>query len=510
VGTHYDKDSYDGEISDAFGGPLDAKALRMMTALARSWDVSKVVFNGGVRALHGIGTPLEKVHEACAGKWYRPAYEAGIYYEDAAAFVDSHLKNTNDPMYYTIIAMAIGVLEKEGQKHARFFPALENFIKEEFDADTDLSWNYKQRHLPLDTARFAFAKGLGKLSPGLQKLELRLMLDIYRAGYQETNEETIEAAKRLNLPPEWFELWFLVKESDDNKNSSLADHFKKLFAEDRPLFDKVHRAFYSTWDGIAVDDPIHPRTRKSQFVNSLKLLAVKLANGAGEGDLADLKKNWAQYMPIEKLTEDGLARLYNDFLPYALLYESGIEPLDALFSDYFKTGRENDKAPCYEIERIFVARQYWVDPIGAIKTFIARYGSVEEILLVQMDRPVSGYDSIPPLVIRETIAAYPEESRAFLAKAVKESKPDELLHFLEAAFARDNQSESEIVSGGFPITEALVLLDSTSKKVLDAAQEIFLNHEAEIRPEIEARLPKFKKAASLAAQQLIAKWNARA
>jgi hypothetical protein len=85
-----------------------------------------------------------------------------------------------------------------------------------------------------------------------------------------------------------------------------------------------------------------------------------------------------------------------------------------------------------------------------------------------------------------------------------------VLRFLELAFAKGSQSGSETDSDGLPVAEALVLFDSTSKKVLDAAQEIFLNHEAEIRPEIEARLPRYKKAASLAAQQLIARWNARA
>jgi hypothetical protein len=380
AGTRYDKDRYKDEISDEFGGPNDALALRMRIALARSWDISEVApYIGGVRSLAAIGVPLEKVYKACTNKaWYQPGYEAGLYYEDTASFVDSHLKKVKDPLYFIIIAMVIALLEKEPQKYARYIPALESFIKDQFDeADTAVRWS-EERHEQLRTACFAFARGtlcssgLGKLSPNLQKLELRLMLDVDRAGHIGTKEETIEAAKRLNLPPEWFELNTLIQ-YDHNENASLADHFKKLFTEDRPLFNKVHRAFYSTWDlpresGFNTD-PIHPRTRKSQFLNSLKLLAVKLAHGEGKedcsplGELDDLKKNWTKYMPVEELKKDGLPNNgSNDFIPYSLLYEYGIEPLEALFSKYF----ERDT-----IRGFFVARKYWAAPIGAIKTFIA-------------------------------------------------------------------------------------------------------------------------------------------
>jgi hypothetical protein len=469
-----------------------------------------VRYAAGVRSLAAIGVSIEKVFDACVKAeedHWRPGYEAGIYCEDAALFVDAKMKKyLNKKMYSFFIAAAVALLEKDAEKHARYIPAVEAFIKDTFDADAEHGVEWQ-------VACFGFTKGLGTLSPGLQKLELRLMLDVGRAGYIGSKEETVEEAKRLKLPPEWFELWALLEENDDNDDPSLADHFKKLFTEDRPLFNKVHRAFYWRQDlpresGSPVDDPTHPRTLKSQFIDSFKLLAICLAHGECQEEFEDLKKNWTKYKKeLAELTRTKYDSLLSDthpeFIPYTLLYEYGIEPLDALFAGYFS---ENAKRFHAALREFFSARQYWAAPIGAVKAFIAlKHGSLEDIFLAWMDPPEERRAAMPPEVIRETIAAYPDESRAFLAKAVKECKPDGVLRLLELAFPKD----SEAGSNGLPVTEALVLFDSTSKKVLDAAQEIFFDHEAEIRPEIEARLPKYKKAASLAAQQLVARWNAR-
>jgi hypothetical protein len=179
--------------------------------------------------------------------------------------------------------------------------------------------------------------------------------------------------------------------------------------------------------------------------------------------------------------------------------------METLFAEWFKEGSKLDSEGKYSgqfsarLKIFFEARHTWAPAIGAVNAFIAlKHGSLEEIFLARV-RDLHWREQIPPETIREIIAAWPDESRAFLVKAVKECKPDEVLSLAEAAFAE----------GGFPAAEALVLLNSSSKKVLDAAQIIFFNHEAEVRAEIEARLPKLKKAASLAAAQLIARWNAR-
>jgi hypothetical protein len=194
-GTVYEQsDYYDKIIGGEFDGPNDTMALRIRIAHARSWEMSKVVkYRGGVRALAAIGIPIEKVFDACVkaeAKSFIPGYEAGRYYEDTAPFVDAKIKHTagdakyqNDKMYGLFISAAIALLEKDAEKYVRYIPAVEDFIKKTFDEeDVSFKWH---------VACFGFKKGLGTLSPGLQKLELRLMLDVCRAGYIGSKEETI-------------------------------------------------------------------------------------------------------------------------------------------------------------------------------------------------------------------------------------------------------------------------------------------------------------------------------
>jgi hypothetical protein len=94
-----------------------------------------------------------------------------------------------------------------------------------------------------------------------------------------TKEKVVEKAKRLNLPPEWFEMWILAGNEKKPGGLSVGAYFNKLFTENRPVFDKVHRAFYWKKDGATVDDQEHLRTYDSMFHSSLKLLAIKLAHG---------------------------------------------------------------------------------------------------------------------------------------------------------------------------------------------------------------------------------------
>jgi hypothetical protein len=324
-----------------------------------------------------------------------------------AAFVDSNLKTAlNHPMYGFFIAMALGLLEKDAKTYARYIPAIETFVKKTFDEnDAGIKWeNFKAQGEHLDAAYFVFVKRAGNLSPALQKLELRMMLkpgplwhmwNEGLAGAMSTKEQLIERAKELKLPPEWFELWILVR-GETPDGLTLGAHFKKLFKENRSVFDKVHRAFYWKWDGITVDDSTHPRT--SQFIDSLQLLCIKLANGEGQEDLEDLKKNWSKYMK------------WDSGYPYCLLYEYGIKPLEECYTKYFVTECE---ALYKRLKNFFSTRHDWVaSSINAVKAFVAlKHGSIEDILFAQAKDPALCDRQVPPEVIHEIIAAYPEESR---------------------------------------------------------------------------------------------------
>jgi hypothetical protein len=57
--------------------------------------------------------------------------------------------------------------------------------------------------------------------------------------------------------------------------------------------------------------------------------------------------------------------------------------------------------------------------------------------------------------------------------------------------------------------DALILFGAKSKRVFKILEEILLDREDEVRAELEARLPKFKKDASETAQRLLILWNAK-
>jgi hypothetical protein len=82
-----------------------------------------VLAKGGVRALAAIGMPLKKTFEACAESpscnW-RAGYEAGLYYEDAASFLDAHIKKTANRMYGFFVSMALSL----PKAYARYKPPL--------------------------------------------------------------------------------------------------------------------------------------------------------------------------------------------------------------------------------------------------------------------------------------------------------------------------------------------------------------------------------------------------
>jgi hypothetical protein len=135
--------SFDDGIIAELGGPHDALALRMLTALGRSKKVDEVARNGtcGVRVLAAMGIPLEEVCEVSTGLATSPSsawingYQAVLYYEGAASFLDANLKKIAEDdatplphlLYGFFIAMAAGLLEKDLEKYKRYIPLVETF-----------------------------------------------------------------------------------------------------------------------------------------------------------------------------------------------------------------------------------------------------------------------------------------------------------------------------------------------------------------------------------------------
>jgi hypothetical protein len=283
----------------------------------------------GIRALAAGGVPFEKINRACArsvaAEHWCSGYEAGLYCDDVAAFVDLNLKKiaegnakplSND-RYDFFIAMALGLVEKDPKKYARYIPAIENFAKLVFGDPRGAAEAVLGQRSNLDqlrTACFLFVKGAGLLSPDLQEIERRVMMKKSNlevmwhdgiAGPMMTKEQVMEKAARVKQtsPPETLKAVAAQRKAEENLASlkeklqifldcndiyeddrfklvpgglSAGAYFNKLFTEDRPLFDKIHRAFYWKQDGKA------QALDGLKFEDSFNLLAIKLAHGEGQ------------------------------------------------------------------------------------------------------------------------------------------------------------------------------------------------------------------------------------
>jgi hypothetical protein len=191
-GIKFDNSHLPPKILAELDGPLHALALRMLAALAVSMRISEAVeHKSGIRALAAGGVPFEKINRACvrsvSAEHWCSGYEAGLYCDDVAAFVDLNLKKiaeskakplSND-RYDFFIAMALGLLEKDPEKYARYIPAIEDFEKLVFGDPHGAAKVVLGQRSNLDqlrTACFVFVKGAGAFSPDLQEIERRVMM----------------------------------------------------------------------------------------------------------------------------------------------------------------------------------------------------------------------------------------------------------------------------------------------------------------------------------------------
>jgi hypothetical protein len=226
AGIKFDNGHLPAKILAELDGPLHVLALRMLAALAVSMRISDAIeHKSGIRALAAGGVPFEKINRACARsaatEHWCSGYEAGRYCDDAAAaFVDLNLKKIaegkakplSSDRYDFFIAMALGLLEKDPKKYARYIPAIENFAKLVFGdprGARGVVLGQRSNLEQLRTACFAFVKGAGLLSPDLQEIERRVMMDESNlevmwhdgiAGPMMTQEQVREKAGRIKQP----------------------------------------------------------------------------------------------------------------------------------------------------------------------------------------------------------------------------------------------------------------------------------------------------------------------
>jgi hypothetical protein len=222
AGIKFDNSHLPAKILAELDGSHEALVLRMLAALAVSMRISDTIeHKSGIRALAAGGVPFEKINRACArsvsAEHWCSGYEAGLYCDDVAPFVDLNLKKiaeskakplSND-RYDFFIAMALGLLEKDPKEYARYIPAIENFAKLVFGDPHGAAGVVLGQRSNLDqlrTACFIFVKGAGALSPDLQEIERRVMMEKSNlevmwhdgiAGPMMTKEQVMEKAAQL-------------------------------------------------------------------------------------------------------------------------------------------------------------------------------------------------------------------------------------------------------------------------------------------------------------------------
>jgi hypothetical protein len=531
------------EITGELDGPNAALALKMLQAIASGMKPKDFLREKyGVRLFHSLGFTLQQLYAGVAGQYSRGQWSAGrdafkYYSGEAEPFIDEYLKtfrktyllppkletgeakhhdaNQDDGgfmLYGFIITLMVEFLKSDPGKYKKYIEPLEEFITRVCD-DTfgDVKWDdwFTQREHQ-EAAWAACGRGFGGLSPTLKKLERRMILgNRYMDDFRLSDEEVLAWGKTLDLPEEWPEVLVLTNNYPTADGLPKYEHFKKLFKENPALFDKTLRSFYWKFDGKTNDDDV-VRVSPGYFDHALILLAIKLGAGDGAAEKEELVKNWkAITAGNEAFDNENLAKLGDDSVAGPLmLYKYNLPPLDALFAkNYADCRAKKDKEKM--ISSIRHDLQKHLHCIAALcpgeefdriaRPLIEKKAvSVDEIFIApESDHP---WYTVPMDVIREVAAAYPEESKAFIEKANKgEYEIDKYTAWIEAVFA----------PGGLPPKIALGVLNAKSKKALNSLSAVLLNHEDEVRTELEQMAPKLKKDAALIVQQLIAQWNAR-
>jgi hypothetical protein len=346
-----------------------------------------------------------------------------------------------------------------------------------------------------------------------------------------TMDELWEISKKTDLPGEWFEILLLQGSMNETKlknipksPAELAEHFRKLYKENKVLFEKTHRAFY--WFDDKTDDI--PRPPKKSFIYFLYLLSIKIENGEGKNEIAELAKNWDTLIEIRE--NDFLGQTSGDYdytRPFAANYESGIPQLDAAFDKTFaaRRSRNDDTSDYFSLGlRILMdLRGQWCAAASTANAFAdTERISVNDFHTAfntakHAQRHEGGgsapFGSFPTELIREYTRLHQDETRAYIesnlavigAKPVRQQyRSEDFPNWVKAVFAPGASGEA-----GLPITDALILFGAKSKRVFQVLEELLVNREAEVRAELEKRLPTYKKDASETAQRLIARWNAK-
>jgi hypothetical protein len=532
-------------IEEYLAGPEKNRVLakRILTAMTLSCYYPGYALESpiGVEVLKTSGTSFEEIVSICTEysivKQWRVGRDAAEFYPvEAMAALDQFIADNpaciqnSQTLYdfqsdanlkglqktFAVLISAVAVLAaRDPAAYARFIPLLERFIASTLDKDDlEIVWGkYREgRDIHDDhiaAAHACFVVGAGDLSPALHKLYLRCILNTggnWRFYYKGSSrpmmskDELWERGKALGLPAEWFELMIFGESHPAPDKLSIPAYFDKLFRENRPLFDKVHRAFYWFFDGKTANDFV-ARPSKSEFKESLYLLAIKAAGDfpAAQKDLDELKNNFDALLTLNsKSFEDHYAAWF--FMP---VLEYGIPQLDAPFDeDLNKTRAEEDQHGLYYWIQAFInCRAGWVSSQKTAEALLAgNHFSFEEVIRTfTYERNYFENDAgilILHEVMRHFAALHPEETNAYIKQNIKTLKSDVAIAWFQAIFTE----------GGLPAKDALLLLASPGKKVLSLCEKILLPHK-ELRSDTEVLLPALKKDGAVSAQRLIAQWN---
>jgi predicted DNA-binding WGR domain protein len=531
------------EIGEELGGKHDELAFKMLQAIATGMAPKAIVCSwGGVRVLKSFGFTLPQVYAAEAGNYgqHGVGKKAFQYFrEEAEPFVDLYLdtfrqaylqvpqlksgeaKHHNPDqadagftLYGFVVMMIMGFLKEDLVKFQKYVKPLEEFISRVCD-DTfnDVKWQdwFTQREHQ-EAAWDACGMGFGDFSPTLRKLERRILLsNTYLSELKHSKEELLAWGKTLDLPEEWAEVLAIANGYPASDGLSPYEHFKKLFKENRPLFDKTLRSFYWKFDGkTSVDDDVVKTPSYGIRDAAFVLLSIMFDNGEGAAEKEELTKHWkAITKGIKAFDEEKLSELSDDGVVGTLmLYKHNIPPIDDLFAKNYASCRygKEPKAFITATRHDLQKHLHCVAKLCPGEEFdrIARpliekkVVCVEEIFIAP--EAVRPWYTVPMDVVREVAAAYPEEAKAFIEKANKGEYEIEIYTaWIEAVFG----------PGGLDPTVALGVLNAKSKRALNSLSTVLLSYEQEVRTPLELMLPKLKKDASAMVQQLFAQWNAR-
>ncbi len=415
-------------------------------------------------------------------------------------------KSTRD--IYLALFLAMHLLKQDPTAHQNYLPVIEN-LAERLGGEHIIAFLY-----------FSYT-----LSPRLKEMlleQLRTNNQAARVVCLLTTAKKMTDFLREIGAPQWPYYYLVMTNTINDVNKPAV--IRKLYQDDKPTFMELYGRLTKT-------------NNPQEFTQALFLIATLLHNGEGQAELAD--SQLIQLGTFKRITSEytdqkniDFAAIADENLPLAELKEpirfsrgmgwgTAIEIIESLSILYDHSSRvrrfisfllRNAKKTLSgsnynELEYIggyfLRSRKAWLDqaPVDSLQLLLQSEGdyTLTDVFKTYCFAQVScGWlqDSLAQAVTQELVEANNTTALELLTSG--NMRIEEVIVWLDLLYGQYKNTNVE------PLLD---LLGTKSKIVRKKAEELINDKEADIRPLLEARMPKWKGDALAAAKRLIKRWD---